>query len=82
MYPTLRRIRQEGEATLEPHRERKMWVAVLVGQLYETGGRKNKLNTGGNRMRQRRRSQKIRTQCQSYYESKQSNSVRSQEEPD
>ena len=32
--------------TLEEHWERKMHVALLVGQFYVTGGRKNKLDTG------------------------------------
>ena len=43
----------------------------------ETSGRKNKLDTGEDRMSQRmRRSQEIRTNCPSYSEVKQSNSVR------
>jgi hypothetical protein len=53
------------------------------GSCTETDCRKNKLNTDGDRMSQRTRSQKIRTYCLSYDEAvKQSTSVRSQEKLD
>ena len=73
--PNSHKKREEKEATLGAvERERK--GEFLLGQLYrDVLQRENKLDTGENRLSQKmRRSQKIRTYCQSQYEAKQSNS--------
>ena len=64
--PNFHKNREEREATERGNHTEK-GKAALLGQLYRDRlQRKNKLDTGDDRMYQRRRrSQKIRTYCQS-----------------
>jgi hypothetical protein len=70
------RKRRLLKSTTEKRGKRKRKDAVLLGQLYrDRVQRENKAETGGDRTRQRlRRSQRIRTDCQSWYEAKQNSS--------
>lgn len=64
--PSSHKNREERESCLREAAQReKREEAVLLGQLYRAGCRENKPDTGEDRRRQRMRSQKIRTECQS-----------------